>query len=282
MKIGISDSRKWGDGYYSKLKSFGFDYYDFKMSNTDAEPYVYREKDFYQYLSNEKRLADKAGVTIWQVHGPWRYPPCDGTAEDRAERLEKMTRSIRGAAILGARYWVVHPIMPYGTKDVLTDNQTETRELNLEFMSRLLPTAKQEGITICLENMPMLNFSISSPKAIVELIKEINDPSFLMCLDTGHANICKDWHTPAETIREYGKFIKALHVHDNKGKHDEHLAPFWGTVDWKAFSTALHETAFDRVLSLECAPGGKLPADIFEDMYPIYYRIAKAIYEYRE
>ena len=277
MKIGISDSKKWGDEYYSKLKSFGFDYYDFNMTNTDIEPYVYNEKDFYQYLSNEKRLANEAGITIWQVHGPWRYPPLDGTKEDRAERLEKMKRSIRGAAILGAKYWVVHPIMPFGTQDILTNNVTETRELNLEFMSKLLQVAKQEGITICLENMPFLDFSISSPTAIIDLIKEINDPSFAMCLDTGHANVCKEWSTPAESIKKYGDYIKVLHVHDNKGKRDEHLAPFHGTIDWKAFSAALHEIAFDGVLSLECAPNSKLPNDILNDMYSIYYRIAKSI-----
>ena len=282
MKIGISDGRKWGDEYYWKLKSFGFDCYDFNMMNTNVEPYIYDEKDFYEYLSNEKRLADEAGITVWQVHGPWRYPPLDSTLEYRAERLEKMKRSIRGAAILGAKYWVVHPIMPFGTKDILTNNEAETRELNLEFMNKLLPIAKQEGITVCLENMPMLDFSLSSPTAIVELIKEINDPSFAMCLDTGHANICIDWHTPAEAIREYAKFIKVLHVHDNHGKRDEHLAPFHGTIDWKDFSAALHETAFDGVLSLECAPSGRLPNDILEDMYSIYYKIAKAVYECRE
>ena len=150
MKIGISNNIKFGDECYSKLKSFGFDYCDYNMSSTDIEPYNLKDRDFFQYLSNQKKLADEAGVTIWQVHGPWRYPPNDATDEDRAERFEKMTRSIEGATILGAKYWVVHPIMPFGTKDILSDNANETRELNLEFMSKLLPIAKQEGITICL------------------------------------------------------------------------------------------------------------------------------------
>ena len=277
MKIGISGRRNSEELYYKNLRSYGFNYYDFNMANTDIEPYINNEKDFYQYLSNEKRLADEAGINIWQVHGPWRYPPLDRTAEDRAERFEKMERSIRGTAILGAKYWVVHPIMPFGTQDILTNNVTETRELNLEFMCKLLPVARQQGVTICLENMPFLDFSLSSPAAIAELVQEINDPAFMMCLDTGHANVCREWHTPARAIREYAPLVKALHVHDNKGKRDEHLAPFFGTIDWKDFSAALHETGFDGVLSLECAPSGKLPNDILEDMYSIYYRIAKAV-----
>ena len=277
MKIGISVRRKSEDLYYKNLKSYGFDYFDFDMANTDIEPYINNEKDFYQYLSNEKRLADEADVNIWQVHGPWRCPPFDDTVENRAERFEKMERSIRGAAILGAEYWVVHPIMPFGTQDILIDKVAETRALNLEFMDKLLQVAKREGVTVCLENMPFLDFSLSSPADIAEFIKEINDPAFMMCLDTGHANMHKDWHTPSESIREYSSIIKVLHVHDNKGRQDEHLVPFFGNIDWKAFSEALHETGFDGVMSLECEPNGNLPNDIREDMYSLYCRIAKAV-----
>ncbi len=279
MKIGIWGDRKWGDQHYSKLRSFGFDCYDFGMLDTTVLPYTLEGKEFDKYLQNEKRLADEAGITIWQVHGPWRYPPLDATEADRAERLEKMKRSIHGTAILGAKYWVVHPIMPYGTTDILTNNESETRELNLEFMSKLLPTAKQEGVTICLENMPYLDFSLSSPEVIIDIVKEINDPSFAMCLDTGHANVCRDWLSPATAVREYGKYIKVFHVHDNRGKRDEHLVPFGGSIDWSDFSRTLHDTNFEGTLSLECAPSSRLPDDICEDMYSLYFRIAKAVSE---
>lgn len=236
-------------------------------------------KIFISNLINEKSLADEAGINIWQVHGPWRYPPLDLTENDRAEQMEKMKRSICAAKLLGAKYWVVHPIMPFGVQDIKTNQSQQTIEHNLEFMDKLLVTAKQEGIIICLENMPFLDFSLSSPSDIAEIVKQINDPLFAMCLDTGHANVCREWHAPAETIREYSKFIKVLYVHDNKGKRDDHLAPFFGTIDWNDFSVALRETCFDGVLSLECAPSGKLPNDILEDMYPIYCRIAKAVCE---
>lgn len=281
MKIGISDSRPWGDRHYAKLKTFGFDCYDFNMANTETVPYIFGEKDFFQHLSEQKRLADEAGIAVWQVHGPWRYPPMDATAEDRAERLEKMKRSIRGAAVLGAQYWVVHPIMPYGIDDALCGKSAETWEQNLELMSRLLPTAKQEGITVCLENMPMPNFSIASPSETFKFVQELNDASFAMCLDTGHANVCSEWHTPAEAIRAYGDRIRVLHVHDNNGKRDEHLAPFFGSIRWDDFSKALHETHFPGVLSLECAPSSRLPEDILEAMYASYFRIAKVVSECR-
>jgi sugar phosphate isomerase/epimerase len=144
-------------------------------------------------------------------------------------------------------------------------------------MRELLAVAKQEGVTVCLENMPFLDFSLSSPSDIVGFIEEINDPFFAMCLDTGHANVCRNWSSPAEAMRKYGNHIKVLHVHDNRGKRDEHTVPFSGTIDWDDFSHALQETDFQGVLSLECYPSAKLPQDICEDMYALYGRIATAI-----
>ena len=277
MRIGISGKRKWDEQHYQKLRSFGFDCHDFGTADTNAALYSYNDKDFEQYLSREKSLADEAGITIWQVHGPWRWPPLDQTPDDRAERFEKMSRSICAAKLLGAPYWVVHPLMPFGVQEAKTDQALQTKEINLEFMSKLLAVAKQEGVTICLENMPFVDFSLSSSAAIIEVVKEINDPSFAMCLDTGHANVCPAWHQPGEAIRDFAQWIKVMHVHDNKGVRDEHLIPFFGTIDWKDFSAALRETAFDGVLSLECAPSDKLPDDILEDLYVAYYRIAKEI-----
>ena len=278
MQFGISSTRPWGDDFYKKLKSFGFDCYDFKMSGTEQPPYTLDDRGFEDYLKREKSLAQEAGITINQTHGPWRYPVFDATPEDRAERLEKMTRSIHGAAILEAKYWVVHPLMPFGIKDLQTECFHESRDLNLEFMYKLLQVGKREGVVICLENMPYVDLALSSPSSIAEFVKEMDDPHFAMCLDTGHANKSKDWLTPADTVRKYADIVKVLHVHDNRGSRDEHLLPFFGTVDWQDFSSALHETGFDGVFSLECAPNPKLPNDILEDMYSIYLRTAKAVY----
>jgi sugar phosphate isomerase/epimerase len=279
MKFGITDDAIRSEAHYLRMKACGFAYCDFNMADTNKSPYDLNDADFEEYLKNQKRLADQAGITIWQVHGPWRHPVHDGTPEERAERMEKMKRSIHGAVILGAKYWVVHPIMPYGLQEANTEDAPKTKALNLEFMRELLVTAKQEGVTICLENMPFPDFSLSTPTAIMEIVREINDPSFAMCLDTGHTNVCKEWPSPAQVIREYGQYVKVLHVHDNHKRRDEHLPPFFGSIKWKDFYKALCEIDFNGVLSLECAPSKRLPADIIEDLYPIYFRIAKAICE---
>ena len=89
----------------------------------------------------------------------------------------------------------------------------------------------------------------------------------------------KDWETPAEALRKYSDIIKVLHVHDNNGRHDDHFAPFFGTIDWKDFSRALKESCFEGVLSLECSPTQKLPANLLDEMYRVYHKIGQTVYE---
>lgn len=277
MKIGIAAGiTRWGDERYKKLKELGFDCYDYNMPNTKTPIYTLPEDEALAMMREEKRLADEAGVKIWQVHGPWEGAHTDLTPEGREERMEKMQRSIRATATLGAPYWVIHPIFPFGANDLKTEKQEETYEINVKFMTELLKTAKNEGVTICYENMPFLSYSISKPDDILRVVKEINDDNFKICLDTGHANIFDDW-SPARVMREMGEYVKTLHVHDNRWQQDMHLLPFHGTIDWLDFGTSLKEVKFDGVLSLETSPSAKLPSPLFEDMLVMYSRVAKAI-----
>ena len=80
MKIGAllkfyeSGYNRYGDEKYNKIKEFGFDCVDFNIVNTETELYQADEERFVQILLKEKELSEKAGIKIWQVHGPWRMP----------------------------------------------------------------------------------------------------------------------------------------------------------------------------------------------------------------
>ena len=124
MKLGITFNpfgdtfARYGKNKYSKLKEFGFGAVDFDILDTTTPLYSLPDNEFNAFLQEEKQLACKAGIEIWQVHGPWRWPPQDFSEEDRSERMQKMKRSILATKILGAKYWVVHPLMPYGITDL--------------------------------------------------------------------------------------------------------------------------------------------------------------------
>ena len=269
MKIGITFNpygntySRYGKQKFLKLKQHGYDAVDYNLADTETALYCLDEKELKQTLCAEKSAADIAGIQIFQVHGPWRWPPQDRTREELCERMDKMKKAAYITSLLGCDSLVIHPIMPFGIEDLLCDKQHETRAMNIEFFTALTGFAKQYGVTVCLENMPMRNFSLSKPEKISELVKEINDDNLKMCLDTGHVCVFPDL-AAGDEIRNFGNYIKVLHIHDNMGEADSHMYPSKGITDWKDFADSLREVNFGGVLSLETSPSGELDDLAFE------------------
>ena len=171
MKIGIEGALYdvYGADRYKKMKEHGWDACDFQwLVNTDKELFVVPEEEFEARLKAEKALADEAGIEFYQVHGPWKWPSADDTEEGRAERWEKFAKAIKGAAILGAKYIVIHPIMPFGRKDIDPDFSFA---INVEFFKSLMPVARKYGVKIAYENMPFVRHSIALPVGLLRVIE---------------------------------------------------------------------------------------------------------------
>ena len=291
MKIGIAYKPtaggflRYGENDYKKIKSFGYDAIDLSLAETESPIYAQDDAAFEQWALRQKALIAEAGLVLSQVHGPWRWPPQDSTPEDRRERMEKMKRSLWITRLLGCKHWVVHPIMPFGTKDPESDEGQKTWELNLSFMTELLAYAKEQDIIICLENMPMPQFSLGAPADVLRVAQALNDEHFKLCLDTGHLLRIPNLSV-GKTVRELKGELKVLHVHDNMGDHDRHLWPTQGILDWSEFVSALREIGFDGVFSLETAPSADLNDADFEaackELYGIAARIVSGEYISKE
>lgn len=260
-KIGISFSPyghtygRYGADKYVKLKEQGYDAVDYNLANTDTAVYAMDERRLQAAMERERRAAAQAGVLISQIHGPWRWPPRDGTDEQRAERMEKMKRAVDIAALLGCGHVVVHPIMPYGEEDLKADKAQETWEHNLTFFAALADYAAARDVTICVENMPMRHFSLATPERLLAFVKAVGHDGLKICLDTGHVAVFPDL-TVGDEVRRLGGYIRTLHIHDNDGGSDSHAYPTQGVIDWSDFFAALEEIGYDGVLSLETAPSG--------------------------
>ncbi len=273
MKLGTTAGlfSRFGNDRYKKMKELGFDYADYGISGDLGDK---TEEEYEAMVLAEKALADEAGVTIHQIHGPWRYPPHDETEELREQRAEVMRRSIRLTAKIGCKNWVIHPMMPFGPDDS-GFNDEAFYQINLDFFRKLLPYAKEHDVTICFENMPMKRLTISTTAKTLEFIHMINDDHFKLCLDTGHEVI---FGNVGDAVRLAGKDLRVFHIHDNDGKGDRHWYPGMGVTDWKDFMAAVREIGFDGVLSLEAGgcenffPGAsndtrmKILATLFKDI----------------
>ena len=259
MEIGISCDAylPYGAQRYKAMFEDGFRFCDLNPSEAYEGVYDLEESAFLELLQKELALAEKAGIGFYQLHGPTRYPPRDATEEERAEQKDRMEKCFRAAKLLKCPYVVQHPLMPFGTKE--DPDLEQVIQINVEFFRSLLPAARENGVTICLENMPMSKLSISYPDSILRVVRTINDPNFAFCLDTGHS-IVKGVQ-PGEAVRAAGDLLKVLHVHDSDGARDRHWYPGEGAIDWADLSAALKETGYSGVMNLETNPEETLPEE---------------------
>ena len=163
-------------------------------------------------------------------------------------------RCIEITKMLGAEWMVMHPTnLPH---DPLYSRK-KAREANLKYLAPFIEAAKKTGIGIAVENMvdfggKRRRYCGGDLYELLDLVDTINDESVGVCLDTGHANLAGIDNPSA--IREIGSRLKCTHINDNRAVGaDEHLTPYFGTVNWKDTVAALKEIGYDGDFSYELA-----------------------------
>jgi len=95
---------------------------------------------------------------------------------------------------------------------------------------------------------------LSMPGSLVHFVENVLDAGAAsICLDLGHAHLDGEVVDAIETVAEH---IALVHAHDNRGRNDDHLLPFEGTIDWAGALTALQKVGYDGTVVLEPAPQG--------------------------
>ena len=234
-----------------RMKSHGYDALDYGgLCHTEDKIFHVSEEEFVATLTRERQIIADNGLFVNQTHGAWRWPAQDFSDYDRAERYAAMEKGVRGTALLGAPYFVIHCIMPFGENNPA--HKERLWEMNVEYFTRLCKVAEDVGVTICFENLPFTSLPLSRVNETLEFVRLMNTPTMKMCLDTGHAAVYGD--SPADAVRKIGKeYLATLHVHDNNGVSDFHWRPGEGVIDWTDFTKALHEIGFEGCVSLETA-----------------------------
>jgi sugar phosphate isomerase/epimerase len=92
----------------------------------------------------------------------------------------------------------------------------------------------------------------ATPKVIKRLVDRINSPRFGICLDIGHAYAFSETSV-FEWVETLGSRISYVHIHDNNGKKDEHLAIGDGSIPIKRVLDALETHSKEALWALEQA-----------------------------
>jgi len=157
-------------------------------------------------------------------------------------------RSLRAAGRLGIPWVVFEPETDRGAWD--SAHLEQLRRRNQEWFGPLLKTAEQTGTGLALENCTDLHarhrgisrWYGSVPAELIALVDGFEHPRVGICWDTGHAHI--QGLVQGQALRALGPRLKALHIQDNNGNDDQHLAPHFGTVPWPEIMMALRNIGY--------------------------------------
>lgn len=200
-----------------------------------------------------RRRAEDSGVSIEQGHLQLQ---ADIAALEPRPVLDSLKRRLDLYAALGLRNAVLHP----GGKARLDLGlpAAEIQDLRIASLLELCAHLRGSGLRICLENIPG---TLSECDELLGAIAQVGDPDLGICLDTGHLNV--GTRDQAGFVRKAGKRLGALHVSDNDGVQDTHMAPYArGTVDWPPFISALSEIEYGGLFNLEVPGENRCPREI--------------------
>lgn len=195
------------------------------------------------------------GLRLHSVHAPiaegyaggaWG-PALSTAATDAAQRaraLDECRAALTLARTIPYEFLVVHLGQPEGTAPLPGDNSRDAARRSVE---QLHEAAAEARVSLALEVIPN---RLSEPEALVRLLDDLELKGAGVCLDFGHALIGGDVVDAVEAIS--GALV-TTHVHDNRGRTDDHLLPFEGRLDWERALFACQKVGYEGVWMFEPA-----------------------------
>ena len=188
-----------------------------------------------------------APITASFVNGDWGEAFSNAAAEEerRLKAVSETEAALAVAQTIPFKYLVVHLGLPDAMKPASGDNSREAARRSIEAMHA---AAQRVGVELALEVIPN---ALSSPEALVSLVEnDLDGLKVGICMDVGHAHILGDLNDAIESCSGH---ILTTHLHDNKGRSDDHLAPGEGNIHWPATVMELQKVGYDGAWMFEVA-----------------------------
>lgn len=244
MKIATTtaDFREYVSSTAEAVRAFagtGFRHldYSFYRDNYDGSPFM--GKDRIKNVAAAAKEAEKLGIDFVQAHSPGN----DYFCQDKENVVKGNIHAIEACGYLGIKKLVVHSGRTdryHGEKDM----PTYIREA-AGFYEQLFPYMEKYGVCVLAENyIPTSDdrCSFYSADDLLRLTDFCNHPLLGVCWDIGHANLINP--DQYNDIAKLGDRLFAVHIQDNFGLHDDHIAPLMGTVDIDSVMRGLIDSGF--------------------------------------
>ena len=218
---------------------------------------VFGVRNHFDYRDRRAAIAlaewlDDTRLQLHSMHAPIAREYADGSwqegltlaAADETRRraaVDETLATLDVAAAVPYEALVLHCGVPdpYGA---LADNHLTSLVRSLE---ELWPVAERYRVQLAVEVIPNL---ISTPSSLVGLIESEIEARLGICMDVGHARLMGD---VVDAIEACSGHIVTTHLHDNRGRNDDHLLPGKGVIDWDAALVAFQKVGYDGVWMFE-------------------------------
>ena len=226
----------------------GFRHLDYNFYDVLKEGDPFMADGWQEMILEAKEAAQALNMDFVQAHAP----NCKICGGDTQREILATQRSIEACGMLGIKNMVIHS--GFLTGFTYPDDMPAYCRANEPFFRALIPAMEKHGVSILFENTTEKHcrggrFFPIYARDLNEMIAFMDHPLFDAAWDVGHANMDDIDH--AAEIMEMGKNLRAIHVHDNFGDKDIHLAPFEGTMDFDNLMRGLIDSGFAGYFTLE-------------------------------
>ena len=162
--------------------------------------------------------------------------------KSRLNSIKQIKDSIDLANKINAEAVVIHPgLAPFLANKYFLDKVYETANNSIKELGEY---GRDLGVLATLENMPTFDGMLYNN--MEDLHNLLTSLDMSMTLDIGHAN--HSGYSPDQMIFDS---IKHIHIHDNFGDEDAHLALGEGSIELKYIVNSLEEKNYDGIYIIE-------------------------------
>jgi sugar phosphate isomerase/epimerase len=256
VRFGISThlyhEQRLAPGHLREIAEFGFERIELFAT---IGHFDYRSPAAIQELAGWLRDARlelhsvHAPIVERLVNGVWGPPLSTAAAveEARQRSVAEAIAALDIAKTIPFRYLVVHLGIP---DDMDPPPDSNARHAAHRSVAEIAAAASPLGVRVAVEVIPNKLSAATALTRLVEDDLEIDPPGVGICLDTGHAFLMGDLADAIETVS--GELL-TTHIHDNRGKHDDHLMPFDGRIEWQTALMSLEKVGYEGVILFELA-----------------------------
>lgn len=227
-----------------RFQKLGFDYVEIGIEEPRATPQILmQQKDEILRSLSEKGMFPIGHTAYWVGFGSSHEKVRTGWIEEAKDMIH--VASELKIPLLNFHFYCGHSLI--GATE-------ELREIFLRnftgAMKELTEFAATKNIDLMLENVPPEN---GKPLETIEYFSRVMKavPRLKFHFDVAHAFIENRMKGVSDYIDAFGDRLVHIHMHDNHGEYDEHLALGMGKIDVRKVVRLLKEVDYNQTITFE-------------------------------